>query len=82
MGIQRNTLNNQTFVLYPEVALRYFFFEDYLKPYAGVQLSYVHAFLDTDANDLTFSEAADSPPSRHARRTPDACLYPDSSSAR
>ncbi len=55
VGIQENSLHHQALLIYPEVAVRYFFFEDYLRPYAGAELSFVHAFLNDECDGTSCS---------------------------
>jgi outer membrane protein len=59
-GIQRNVpYQNQTFVIYPEVGVRYFFWEDYFRPYAGVQMSYIHTFFNNDDSGNPVTDVTD-----------------------
>jgi outer membrane protein len=53
-GIQTNhTSKSQDLVLYPSAVMRYFLFEDYLRPYVGLELSYIHIFFDSAPNGTT-----------------------------
>ena len=53
IGIQQNSLGHQALLIYPEVAVRYFFIEDYLRPYAGLEVSFVHAFLNDECDNTS-----------------------------
>lgn len=45
-AIQKNAINQQIVVLYPAASLRYLLIEDYVRPWVGANIEYVHIFDD------------------------------------
>lgn len=43
-AIQKDPTDTQTVLLYPAAMMRYFLWQDYFRPYVGVNLEFVHAF--------------------------------------